>query len=110
MNTEIKNKNENKPWPFSALCHKMIYVTTMSSVSSSTCFAFNFREPCLQRGKKDKIPDSSVSLKLLRHPKFKCTFRLYDSQRILELIFFKKVYLVLYEGSNNKIYNRLSIW
>lgn len=54
MNNEIKNKNKNKPRPFSALCHKMIYVTTMSSVSSSTCFAFNFREPRLQGGKKKK--------------------------------------------------------
>lgn len=54
MNNEIKNKNKNKPRPFSALCHKMIYVTTMSSVSSSTCFAFNFREPRLQGGKKQQ--------------------------------------------------------
>lgn len=103
MNNEIKNKN--KPQPFSALCHKMIYVTTMSSVSSSTCFAFNFREPRLQGGKKKpKISNSSVSLKLLRHPKFKCTFRLYDSQRInLRVDFLKIVYFVLYEGSNNRI-------
>lgn len=79
MNNEIKNKNENKPRPFSALCHKMIYVTTMSSVSSSTCFAFNFREPRLQGGRK-KMPDSSVSLKLLKHPKFKWTLTLWFSE------------------------------
>lgn len=58
MNNEIKNKN--KPRPFSALCHKMIYVTTMSSVSSSTCFAFNFREPRLQGEKKTKTKYPTV--------------------------------------------------
>ena len=38
-----------KKWPFSSLCYKMIYVTAMSSVSSPTCFAFNFREPSLRK-------------------------------------------------------------
>jgi hypothetical protein len=77
LKLKIKMK-QNKPWPFSSLCHKMIYVTAVSSVTSYTCFAFNFREPCLQ--KKTKTPDRSVSLKVPKEPWIKMHFeRLYDS-------------------------------
>lgn len=43
-----KEDTKYKKWPFSPLRYKVVYVTAMSSVSSPTCFAFNFREPRLR--------------------------------------------------------------
>ena len=45
---EKKIQIKYKKWPFSPLRYKVVYVTAMSSVSSPTCFAFNFREPRLR--------------------------------------------------------------